>query len=75
MISAGSGRVRKEHADAIGNQMAPIFDADGDFDMANLYDDGMQALPDAEPFPMMSGALAGNDKPQHLRASEDRLVF
>lgn len=73
--SAGSGRVRKEHADAIANQIAPIFDADGDFDIANLYDDGIQALPDAESFPMMSGALGGNDKPQHLPASEDPLVF
>jgi meiotic recombination protein REC8 len=46
---------------------------EGDFDMANLYEDVVPQLPNAEPFPMMSGALGGNDLPQDLLAAEDRV--
>lgn len=41
-----------------GHGFIPVFDADGDIDMANFYNDNMEALANAEPFPMMSGALA-----------------
>lgn len=70
---AASGRVRKENEDATSGQILPTFDAQRDFDMVNIYDDGLNVLPEAEPFPMMSGALGGNDKPQPLIAPEDRV--
>jgi meiotic recombination protein REC8 len=72
--SAGSPRVRKERAGAIDNEVIRLLDQDGDFGI-NLYEDDMQALPDAEQFPMMSGGLGGNDRPQNLRRSEDRESF
>jgi meiotic recombination protein REC8 len=71
--STGSGRVRKEHDDGIVSRIVPILDADGDLDTANFHDDDVQALPEAEPYPMMSGALGVNDNPQHLHASEDHV--
>jgi meiotic recombination protein REC8, fungi type len=71
--SGACGRVRKENDNATSGQIFPTFDAQGDFDMVNIYDDGLNVLPEAEPFPMMSGALGGNDKPQPLIAPEDRV--
>lgn len=70
--SAAGGRMRKDHEDAATGHIIPVFDPEGDFDVANFYDDGA-VLPGAEPFPMMSGALGGNDKPQPLLVSEDRV--
>jgi hypothetical protein len=69
--SAASRRVRKEHEEAAGH-ILPVMDAEGDFDMMNFGED-MQMLPEAEPFPMMSGGLGANDRPQPLIASEDRV--
>jgi meiotic recombination protein REC8 len=52
--SAASGRVRKEHEDAIADRVLPI-DGEGDFDMMN-YGDDEQVLPEAEPFPVAGGS-------------------
>ncbi|KAE9380371.1 hypothetical protein N431DRAFT_361982 [Stipitochalara longipes BDJ] len=68
--SAASERVRKEHEDALAGRAAPIIDGDGDFNMFQ-YDDVM--LPDAEPFPVMTGGLGANDRPLNLQ-DEDRVV-
>jgi hypothetical protein len=61
--SAASGRVRKEHEDALAGRPLPIIDGEGDFNMDyNMFqygDDDMQMLPDAEPFGLPSG---GKDK-------------
>ena len=67
----GSRRIRKGDEDAAACPSIPIMD-EGDFDIANFYDSG-QGLPDAEAFPMMSGALGGNDQPQDQLPSEDRV--
>lgn len=72
--SAGSGRVRREHEGATSGQIMPAIDAEGDFDMANYYEDGVQEVPNDEPLPMMSGALGSNDRPHHLHdASVDHV--
>jgi len=70
--SAASGRVRKEHEDAIAGRILPVIGGEDDFDMVNFGDDDLH-LSDAEPFPMMSGALGGNDRPQPHLVSEDRV--
>jgi meiotic recombination protein REC8, fungi type len=70
--SAASGRVRKEHEDALAGRALPIIDGDGDFNMVQ-YDDDMQMLPDAEPFPAMTGGLGASDRPLNL-LHEDRVV-
>jgi meiotic recombination protein REC8, fungi type len=58
--SAASGRVRKEHEDALAGRPLPIIDGEGDFNMDyNMFqygDDDMQMLPDAEPFGLPSGS-------------------
>lgn len=66
-----SERVRKEHEDGRALQ---ILDMDGDFNM-NLGNDDydLPLLPDAEPLPMMSGALGVGDRPLHLN-DEDRVL-
>ncbi|KAL2069059.1 hypothetical protein VTL71DRAFT_15397 [Oculimacula yallundae] len=70
--SAASGRVRKEHEDAVGVLIHGV-DGDGDFDMP-LYDNpDTSILPDAEPFPLMTGGLGGNDRPLHM-SDEDRVM-
>ncbi|KAN0119757.1 hypothetical protein V8E51_001965 [Hyaloscypha variabilis] len=61
--SAASGRVRKEHEDALVGRTLPIINGDGDFDMFQ-YDD--MILPDAEAFPVMTGGLGANDRPLNL---------
>ena len=68
--SAASGRVRKEHEDALAGRALPAIDVDGDYDMFQ-YDDIM--LPDAEPFPVMTGGLGAGDRPLHLH-DEDRVI-
>jgi hypothetical protein len=70
--SAASGHVRKEHEDALTGRSLPIIDGDGDFNMFQ-YDDGQQILPDADPFPAMTGGLGANDRPLNLQ-DEDRIV-
>lgn len=61
--SAASGRVRKEHEDAAATgRLHNAKGGDADFDMGQFGDDGM-VLPEAEPFPMMSGALGMHDRP------------
>ncbi|KAL5317450.1 hypothetical protein ACEPPN_014545 [Leptodophora sp. 'Broadleaf-Isolate-01'] len=70
--SAASGRVRKEHEDAFVPRIQGV-DGDGDFDMPLYGDDGLPVLPDAEPFPLMTGGLGGNDRPLHM-SDEDRII-
>jgi meiotic recombination protein REC8 len=72
--SAASGRVRKEHEGALVGRAALIMDGDGDFNMFQFGDDDMQMLPDADPFPAMTGALGGSDKALNLQ-DEDHIVF
>lgn len=53
--SAASGRVLREHEDALaGHPYGAAFDADGDLIMQ--FADDQMILPDAEPFPAMTGA-------------------
>ncbi|KAL3426589.1 hypothetical protein PVAG01_00098 [Phlyctema vagabunda] len=52
--SAASGRVRQEHEDAL-NVQGNIMDEQGEFDM-NQFGNEAVVLPDADPFPLMSGA-------------------
>jgi meiotic recombination protein REC8 len=70
--SAASGRVRREHEEAIAGRALPILDGEGDFDMVQFPDDNTHILPDAEAFPIMTGGLGGNDKPMHVN-SYDRV--
>ncbi|PBP26400.1 putative Rad21/Rec8 N terminal domain-containing protein [Diplocarpon rosae] len=71
--SAASGRVRKEHEDAIaGLAVRALRDVDGDFDMPHYGEDDMPMYPGAEPFPVMTGGLGGSDRPLHL-SDEDRV--
>jgi meiotic recombination protein REC8 len=70
--SAASGRVRKEHEDGLAGRALAIMDGDGDFNMFH-YDDDQQMLPDADPFPVMTGGLGASDRPLNLQ-DEDRVV-
>jgi meiotic recombination protein REC8, fungi type len=70
--SAASGRVRKEHEEAVAGHALPVVDGDGDFNVFQ-YEDDMQILPDAEPFPAMTGGLGLGDRPVNLQ-DEDRVV-
>ncbi|CZT03300.1 related to meiotic cohesin rec8 [Rhynchosporium agropyri] len=70
--SAANGRVRKEHEDAIGIRIRGV-DVNGDFDVPLYDNDGPLMLPDAEPFPLMTGGLGGSDRPLHL-SDEDRVI-
>lgn len=72
--SAASGRVRKEHEDALAGRALHIIDGDGDLNMFQFqYDDDQQILPDADPFFVMTGGLGANDRPLNLQ-DEDRIV-
>jgi meiotic recombination protein REC8 len=57
---AASGRVRKEHEDALADRPLPIIDGEGDFNIDyNMFqygDEDMQMLPDTEPFGLPSGS-------------------
>ncbi|KAH7336203.1 hypothetical protein BKA65DRAFT_402806 [Rhexocercosporidium sp. MPI-PUGE-AT-0058] len=70
--SAASGRVRKEHEDAFVPRIQGV-DGNGDFDMPLYGDDDMPVLPDAEPFPLMTGGLKGTDRSLHM-SDEDRIM-
>ena len=73
--SAASGRVRKEHEGAATGRVLPILDGEEDFDMLNFGDDDAQLLPDADPFPVMSGGLGGNDRANPLLVGEKDAIF
>jgi hypothetical protein len=73
--SAASGRVRKEHEDAVAGRVLAILGGEDDLDMINFGDDDIQMLPEAEPFPMMAGGLGGSDRPNPLLAEEEDKVL
>lgn len=70
--AAASGRVRKEHEDALAGHAGRALDFDGDYDMPLYHDDDLPMFPGAEPFPAMTGGLGGHDVPLHL-SGEDRV--
>lgn len=70
--SAASGRVRKEHEDALASRGLQGFDGDGDFDMPLYGDDDLPMFSNADSFPVMTGGLGGSDRPLHL-SDEDRV--
>ena len=70
--SAASGRVRREHEEAIAGRVLPFLDGEGDFDMVQFPEDDIHMFPDAEAFPIMTGGLGGTDKALHAN-SDDRV--
>ncbi|EKD12303.1 uncharacterized protein L3040_000228 [Drepanopeziza brunnea f. sp. 'multigermtubi'] len=71
--SAASGRVRKEHEDALAGIAGRALDFDGDYDMPVYGDEDLPMFPGADPFPVMTGALGSSDLPLHL--SDEDCVF
>jgi meiotic recombination protein REC8 len=71
--SAASGRIRKEHEDALASRTRLIKGGDGDFNMFQFDDYDTQILPDADAFPVMTGGLGDGNRVLNLQ-DKDRVV-